>query len=103
MEYGLNDAGFYTVTCTTSGSPPTSITWTRNGAILKMEDTKYTSTQALVNRNETVYENTLTIEGSLEDAVGDYSCTVENYVGVSETANRTIKGMQCVLNSYKLV
>ena len=95
VEYAVNSAGLYTVTCTSFGSPPTSVTWTKNGATVSMENSQhmYKSAQVLVDRNETIYENILTIMGSLEDAVGDYGCTVENYIGISETVNKTIKGM----------
>ena len=92
LEYGLNSVGLYTLTCTTSGTPPTSVTWTRNGVIISDDDSMYKSTQVLVDRNNTEYENRLTVTGSFEDAVGDYSCTAENSIGTSDTVNRTIKG-----------
>ena len=93
MEYGLSNGGLYTVTCTTSGTPPTSVTWTKNGVAISTNDSMYQFTQVLIDRNDTVYENLLTIKGVFEDAIGDYSCTAENSLGVSETVNRTIKGL----------
>ena len=92
VEYGLNSEGHYTLTCTTSGSPPTSVMWTRNGAPVSENGNMYKTTQVLVNRNETIYENLLVMSGSFEDAVGEYSCTVENSLGTSGTVNKTIKG-----------
>ena len=91
----MNSAGLYAVTCTSFGSPPTSVTWTKNGATVSTENVQhmYTSAQVLVDRNETIYENVLTINGSIEDAVGEYGCTVQNYIGTSETVNKTIKGV----------
>ena len=87
----MNDAGLYVIKCTTSGSPPTTVIWTRNSVIIDRNDGMYKPTQALVNRTGTVYENTLIVDGSFEDAIGDYSCTAENSLGISKTVNRTIK------------
>ena len=87
----MNDRGVYVVKCTTSGSPPTKVTWTRNDAIIDRNDGMYKPAQTLINRTSTVYENVLIVDGSFEDAVGNYSCTVENSLGTSETVNRTIK------------
>ena len=78
LEYGVNSAGLYVITCTTTRSPPTAVTWTRNGVLIEHNDGRYKSSQTIVNRSGTVYENKLTIDGSFEDAVGDYSCTAEN-------------------------
>ena len=96
MEYGVNVEGLYTVTCTTAGSPPTSVTWTRNSDIISKNDSMYKSTVMLVDRNNTIYQNLLTIGGSFEDAVGEYSCMVENSLGASDIVNKTIKGITIV-------
>ena len=93
VEYGQTAEELYTLTCTSSGSPPTSVTWTRNGVTITADDDQYKATQQLVNRTETIYNNLLTISGSFEDAIGDYSCSVENSIGASNMVNRTIKGM----------
>ena len=92
LEYGLNSEGLYTITCTTSGTPPTSVTWTKNGVVISTNDSMYQFTQVLIDRNDTIYENLLIIKGAYKDVVGDYSCTVENSLGGSDPVNRTIKG-----------
>ena len=97
LEYGVNDHGLYVIKCTTSGTPPTKVTWTRNDAVIDSNDGMYKPTQTLVNRTKTVYENVLMVNGSFEDAVGNYSCTVENSLGASETINRTIKCIPTLL------
>ena len=93
LNYGLSSEGLYSVTCITSGTPPTSVTWTRNGVVITVNESMYQSTQVLIDRNGTIYGSFLTINGTFEDAVGDYSCTAENSLGASDTVNRTIKGM----------
>ena len=92
LEYGLNSKGLYTITCTTIVTPPTSVTWTKNGVTVNANESMYQFTQMLVNRNDTIYENLLIIDGGFENAIGDYSCTAENSLGASDTANTTIKG-----------
>ena len=76
-----------------SGTPPTKVTWTRNGVIISYNDGVYKQTQNLINRTKTEYQNVLTVDGSIEDAIGTYGCTVENSLGISETASKTIKCM----------
>ena len=93
VKYGLNSEGNYAVTCTTSGSPPTSVTWTRNGVPVSKDENVYKTIQILVDRNETIYENLLVISGSFEDVIGEYSCTVENSLETSGPINKTIKGL----------
>jgi hypothetical protein len=93
LEYGVNGHGLYIIKCTTSGTPPTKVTWTRNGVAIGYKDGTYKQTQILVNRTKTEYQNVLTVEGSFEDATGTYGCTVDNSLGISETVNKTIKCM----------
>ena len=96
LEYGLTSEGLYTITCTTFGTPPTSVTWTKNGVVISTNDSMYQFTQVLVDRNDTIYENLLIIKGAYKDVVGDYSCTVENSLGASDPVNRTIKGLMAI-------
>ena len=91
LEYGVNDHGVYVIKCTTSGTPPTKVTWTRNDTTIDSDDGMYKPTQTLVNRTKTVYENVFMVDGSFEDAIGNYSCIAENSLGTSETVSRTIK------------
>ena len=100
LEYGINDHGLYIIKCTTSGTPPTKVTWTRNDGVIDNNDGMYKPTQTLINRIRTVYENVLIVNGSFEDAIGNYSCTVGNSLGTSTTISRTIK---CIptLSHYK--
>ena len=87
MELNVIAVGIYTLTCTSTGSPPTTVTWMRNEVTLSAKE-KYTSSQILINRQSSTYDNVLTIKG---DAMGNYTCKISN--SRHETlAEKTING-----------
>ena len=73
-----------TLTCISTGSPATIVTWIREGEELTTNGTVYTATQAVTNRRESTYENVLTIATIDATTVGTYSCSVENTLGTSQ-------------------
>ena len=77
-----------TLTCTSTGGPATTVTWTKDGAVIT-PSTTHQQTQMIVDAVEGIYQNTLTIAQSVtgENLYGLYSCMVENSRGSS---NRTI-------------
>ena len=79
------DPATRTLTCTSTGSPATSVTWMREGEELTIDGTVYTATQTVTNRRESTYENVLTITVLDVTTVGTYSCLVENTLGTSQT------------------
>ena len=52
----------------------------------------YSLTQTLVDRVTSTYNNTLTIEASFVDTIGEYSCNVTNSIGTSSAEEIEIKG-----------
>ena len=71
------DASSRTLTCTSTGSPATNVTWTKDGVTLTMDgDTltvdglTYSMTQTVTVRGSSTYENVLTLP-----ATGDISGT----------------------------
>ena len=91
MEITATAIGIYTLTCTSTGSPPTTVTWIRNQATLSAEG-KYTFSQIVINRRFSTYDNVLTIKGDDVDAMGNYICKISN--SLYETfAEKTIDGM----------
>ena len=74
-----------TLTCTSTGSPATIVTWMREGAVLTIDGTVYTATQDVTNRRASTYANMLTITTVDDTTVGTYSCSVENTLGTSQT------------------
>ena len=77
-----------TLTCTSTGGPATTVTWTKDGAVIT-PSTTHQQTQMIANTTEGIYQNTLTIAQSVtgDNLYGLYSCTVENSRGSS---NRTV-------------
>ena len=77
-----------TLNCTSTGGPATTVTWTKDGAVIT-PSTTHQQTQMIVDTVEGIIQNTLTIAQSVtgENLYGLYSCMVENSRGSS---NRTI-------------
>ena len=73
-----------TLTCTSTGGPPTNVTWKRDGAVITLNAT-HQQTKRLVDPVDGTYQTVLTIDPSVgqSDIVGTYNCTVENVRGGS--------------------
>ena len=96
LDYVLTE-DLHTLTCVSYGSPPTQVMWERDGERIYQNDTNYQFSQILVERTSSTYNNTLTINGTIEDVVGEYSCTVSNTLGSS---NKLTKIFQGILVAY---
>ena len=72
-----------TLTCVSTGSPATTVSWIRDG--LSIDDsTHYTHTQTVTDRASSTYSNVLTVsEGAPGGVAGTYTCTVSNELGNS--------------------
>ena len=71
-----------TLTCTSTGGPATTVTWRRDGVVITLNAT-YQQTKRLVDLVSGTYQTVLTIDPSVGQIVGTYSCTVENVRGES--------------------
>ena len=73
-----------TLTCTATGGPATTVTWTRDGVVIILNAT-YQQTKRVVDPVNGTYQTVLTIDSSLDQSsiVGTYNCTVENNRGNS--------------------
>ena len=73
-----------TLTCTSTGGPATTVTWTKDGAVIT-PSTTHQQTQMIVDTVGGIYQNTLAIAQSVtgDNLYGLYSCTVENSRGSS--------------------
>ncbi len=72
------DPDSFTLTCTSTGSPATTVTWKKDGALLVIDGTTYSMKQTVTGRSTSTYTNVLTTGG-----VGTYTCEVSNALGPS--------------------
>lgn len=84
----------YMLTCTSTGSPATDILWTFNEKpISSTSSPQYIEGKSVANRHTSTYSNTLEISEEFEVIVGEYSCQVQNQLGLSNKFTREIKGV----------
>ena len=79
------DRNSTTLTCTSTGGPPTTVTWRRNGVLLN--DSLYQQSQRVVNTQTATYENVL-FSSDITNFVGTFTCEVGN---VRSTAEDTVE------------
>ena len=82
---GLNaTTSAFTLTCTSTGGPVTTVTWWRDGVAITPNAT-YQQTKTVVDPVSGTYQTVLTIDPSVgpNNIVGTYNCTVENNRGRS--------------------
>ena len=71
-----------TIICSTRYSPPTNVTWERDGVTVSVDGEKYEMIQTVTDRSNSYYDNILLIR----DAIGlagnhTYTCDISNYAG----------------------
>ena len=76
-----------TFTCISTGGPATTVTWTRDGAVITLNAT-HQQTKRIIDNSTSTYQTVLTIDPSVSQSVfaGLYRCTVENARGSSSRA-----------------
>ena len=72
------------LTCTSTGGPATTVTWTKDGAVMTLNAT-YQQTMRVIDPVTSTYQTVLSIDPSVSpsDIVGTYSCAVQNARGTS--------------------
>ena len=68
------------LTCISTGSPATTVTWMKDGRPLTIDGSLYQLTQNVTNRRLSTYESVLTIPDTDSDRCS-YTCTVTNALG----------------------
>ena len=68
------DPPVFTLTCVSTGGPATTVTWTRDGAIVS-NDANYVFTKTVTNQLTATYSNVLRVTGG---EPGCYTCSVAN-------------------------
>ncbi len=92
MEFNGSSSPF-TFTCTSTGSPPTTVIWTKDNKEIVIDGTMFRFSRAIGNRTTATFNNVLTVDEEFIDVVGKYSCSVVNVVfGSSERKTIYVKG-----------
>ena len=94
-----NDASTFTLNCTTSGSPPTTVTWLKEGSILSNDET-FQTTQILHDGTTSTYSNLLMVDSGPIGVIGTYLCRVSNDISQDTEATITLMG-ECSLEYKK--
>ncbi len=87
------DSTSFTVNCTSTGSPATSVLWTKDGQLISAEEGVYDETQVLFDATTATYFNLLTVYAEPEDILGQYTCSVNNSIGIAATESITFEGL----------
>ena len=80
-----------TLTCISTNSPATNVTWMKDGDTLDIDGVKYKTYQTVTNRRTSTYQNTLVVDDDIENITGNYTCRVTNRFG-SSSSDLTIRG-----------
>ena len=77
LEFDRHNVKF---TCISTGGPPTTVTWSKNGVLVNYSWTLYQQSQLVLNTTTATYENTH-YGRSIENLVGLFTCRVINARG----------------------
>ena len=80
----LFDRDNTTLTCTSTGGPPTSVIWRKNGA--PVNSSLYQQSQRVVSTETATYENVL-FSNDISNFIGTFKCEIDN---VRSTVEDTI-------------
>ena len=75
------DRNSTTLTCTSTGGPPTTVSWRKNNAAVNLSI--YEQSQRLVDSESAMYENVL-FNADIANFVGSFTCEVSNARGINE-------------------
>ena len=72
----ITDPPTFTLTCVTTGGPPTTVNWTRNNTEIDYQNnSNFTFSRTVTNFTNSTYNNTLTVTGRYP---GQYRMTSSN-------------------------
>ena len=80
-----------TLTCTSTYSPATTVTWMKDGDTLDIDGVKYKTYQTVTSRQSSTYQNVLVVDDVIENITGTYTCKVTNKFGSSNRV-LTVRG-----------
>ena len=89
------DRSSLTFTCTTTGGPATTVTWSRDGTPLV--GGTYQQSQTLTDTASATYLNTLSITAKDNGLSGAYTCTVQNANSMDSESISVTGALMCAL------
>ena len=92
LSYSTSNSTAMTLVCQTQGSPPSNITWYRDGTPLDINGNTTDMTVNVTNRTSSYFEVTLNICDSPDAIAGRYICEVENNLG-HDSEYYTVQGI----------
>ena len=107
INFQLEDAvtPVFTLTCTSTGGPATTVSWRRDGTMFSDNNTYTITSQVLMDTVTATYTHTLTVTGRL---LGEYQCSVFNIRTPSGRSKSLTVGKEyrvcvcvCVFEGYK--
>ena len=75
------DRNSTTLTCTSTGGPPTTVTWKKNDVLVS--SSLYEQSQRLLDAESATYENVL-YNDDVANFVGSFTCEIRNVRGTVE-------------------
>ena len=79
----------FTLTCTSTGGPVTTVSWRRDGEILNDNSTYRITSQVLTDAETATYTHTLRVTGR---PFGEYKCNVSNSKLSSSSETLVLEG-----------
>ena len=96
----ITDPPTFTLTCVTTGGPPTTVTWTRDNTEIDYQSNgNFTFSQRVTNFVSSTYNNTLTVNGR---HLGQYNMTAWNRNTVLYISNQVATSAISVTGKYLL-
>ena len=80
-----------TLTCTSTGGPATNVTWRRDGAVIT-PNTTYQQIQIVTDATAGTHQTVLTLAKSAGEYDSNYSCSVQNIRGTSNSMQILVYG-----------
>lgn len=84
----LTDNDEFTLNCKTERSPPTTITWTKDGQPIP----EGVTSQIATDTSTASYDNLLTLSGEPAYLTGVYQCAVQNSISDEQQLSMTFTG-----------
>ena len=104
ISYLTYDEESRTLTCISTGSPPTRVVWMKDGSYLTTDGSSlhYSLSQTITNRSSSTYFNVLSVRQSAPGGVaGTYTCKVSNDLGSASMTVVAVGGSSKVIYTLR--